>query len=141
MVNPFKIKLSRIFIIRSYLGILVSGLMYCILLPFILNLDLHSGIELARKVLITLTLLGLVCTALFYILYRPAENLILGIQKGITPVPEKIIKTRKSLSKMDSYYMVIGIVFYPLGTVINLLSDCLRSTPIIIDNYVCNHHL
>ncbi len=107
--------------------------MYCLILPLILNMDAKSGIELAQKVGVTIIFLGLICAALFYILYKPAEELIQGINAGVAPSPEKIMRARKSLSKMDFYYMLIGIIFYPLGTIVNLLSDYLHQAPIVMD--------
>src|SRR5512146_1525061 len=92
MANPFKLKLSRNFIIRSYFGILASGVMYCLILPFILNLDAIERVKLIKALGITIPLLGIVCVVIFYLLYKPAEEAIMEIDRGIMPSEEKIIR-------------------------------------------------
>lgn len=136
MSNPFKNRLSRKFIFGSFIGILLAGVAYMIILPFVLNFNVEERNEIWKKLSIVVPLFDVICTFIFYILYRSAEKVITKVDMGISPTDEEIIKARKSLTNMNTYYMIVGILFYPLGTVVNTLSDLLHNNVIHYDVFL-----
>jgi hypothetical protein len=123
-----KNKLTSRILFSSFIGIQLSGVAYCLIVPFLLNYTPAERLEFWRKLAVIVPILGAVSDLIFYWIYSKAEKVINLLEAGIKPADELLQQARNILTNMNLYYMLLGLVFYPLGAIINVLPDILHGT-------------
>lgn len=135
-----KNRFTRKLMTATFLSIVLSATIYSLLLPFVFNLSYEDKIHFIKKLLLFIVpLFSLIGTIAVYLFYRPAEKVFLEIDNGAIPDSAQIEKARFSLVNMYSFYFIIGCLFYPLGTLLNVLPDIIRGTyvaDIVISRFI-----
>lgn len=108
----------------TFFSIFIALIFYSLLIPKILFYSVNETLHFVKKMFTTGLLVGLVASSIVYFYYKPAQKYIkIYLKNRDKESFEKILKVTNGIT---TFIFFVGVLFYPLGTLINTLDILLN---------------
>ena len=115
--------LTNKFILLCFLSIFISGIIYILLLPISLCLNVQQTNEFSMRTGMNFLVLSPIATWVLYMFYRPIQTALRIIDSGQTVSKTQYTKALKAINNMPLFLFILGAVAYIGGLLISLIGD------------------
>lgn len=113
-------KTTRRLVVGTYLSVLVTGIVYCLVFPFALNYSAADRIAFWIRMSYTLVAVDALATLVIWFRFRPAKRLCVAIDSGAEVDPGARAKAIVAIGKLPDFLLWFGSVAYFLTAFVNI---------------------
>ncbi|HPO49216.1 MAG TPA: methyl-accepting chemotaxis protein [Spirochaetota bacterium] len=118
-----KYKASIKIVTATFVSIVLTLSVYGIFLPIILNFSSEKSMAFFLKLAANMITLGPAATFIVFIMFKPAQKLIISLDEGKELVPEEADKVKKILNSIPNFLFVLGALSYLLGSALHYVGE------------------